>query len=114
MSTTTLHNLDTLYHDIDRKLNKSADELSPSQYIEARAYLNQVKGAIDALNNPKAVNYFNNTWNARGKTVAELVGNIPRREGLKFAPATQGDESAYNALYTALRSFDYGLQSDRK
>jgi hypothetical protein len=113
VAATTLRDLDALYADLDHKLNERADELSPSQYIEARRYLNQVKGAIDTLKSPRAVNFFNTTWNARGKTVAELVDNL-RREGLRFAPATQGDESAYNSLYDALRSFDCGLQSDSK
>ena len=31
------------------------------------------------------------------------------RNGLKFAPATDGDESAYNAFYQDLLSYDAGL-----
>lgn len=54
-------------------------------------------------------NYFNNTWNARGKSVAEMISHLTR-EGLTFAPAAPGDEAAYRAVYQALRAFDASLQ----
>jgi hypothetical protein len=98
---------------LNSTLNESADDLSPVQYIEARRYLNQLGGAIRALSDSKVTNYFNNTWNAKGKNVAELVSHMTR-EGLVFAPATPGDEAAYNALYVALRNYEAGLQATEK
>jgi hypothetical protein len=88
-------------------LTASVTELSPEQYITARRYLNHLRDAVRALEDPNAANYFNNTWAAKGGTVAELVDNM---KGLKFAPATPGKEKDYSALYQALRQFDYGLQ----
>jgi hypothetical protein len=82
--------------------------LSPQQYIEARQHLNKVRPAIRALNDPLVSNYFNNNWTARGRTVSELIENM-RVAGLRFAPAAPGDESAYLALYQALRAFEAGL-----
>ena len=38
------------------RLSESADELSPSQYIEARRFLNQLGAAIRALSDPKVAN----------------------------------------------------------
>jgi len=93
---------------LNDKLNESADELSPSQYIEARRFLNQLSAAIKALSDPKVANYFNNTWNARGSNVAELVSHMTK-QGLTFAPAAPGDEAAYRAVYDALRTFEAGL-----
>jgi hypothetical protein len=90
------------------RLNESADELSPSQYIEARRFLNQLGAAIKVLSDPKVANYFNNTWNARGGNVAELVSHMTKA-GLTFAPAAPGDEAAYRAVYNALRAFEAGL-----
>ena len=91
------------------KLNASVGDLSPSQYIQAKRYLNQVAEAVRALADPKVARYFDGTWVARGKTVAELVANL-KKEGLKFAPAAPGDEASYTALYQAMRAFDAGLQ----
>jgi hypothetical protein len=94
---------------LDAKLGDSAAELSASQYIKAKRYLNQLAPAVKALSDPKVGNYFNNTWNARGKNVAELVANMSR-EGLVFAAAAPGEEAAYNALYQALRSFEASVR----
>jgi hypothetical protein len=100
------------FKSLNDKLNESADDLSPSQYIEARRFLNQLSAAIKALSDPNVAKYFNNTWNARGSNVAELVSNMTK-EGLTFAPAAPGDEAAYRAMYNALRTFEVGLTAPR-
>jgi hypothetical protein len=100
------------YSTIKNKLSDSADELSMAQYIESKRYLNQLDAAIKALSDPNAKKYFNNNWIGKTKNVAELVKHMSS-EGLTFAPATPGDEAAYNALYTALRSFDSSLSSQK-
>jgi len=107
---TTLKDVQNNYRILSDKLaaTASTDELSPSQYIEAKRYLRQLDQAIKALNDPKASNYFDD-WKAKGRTVAELVDHMTKN-GLDFAPATSGDESAYSALYQALRQFEGGLQ----
>jgi hypothetical protein len=107
--TATLRDAGALFKALTDKLNDSADDLSPTQYIAARRYLKQVGQAIRVLKGPRAANYFDNTWNARGKNVAELVDYM-RKEGLVFAAAVPGDEAAYNALYHALRAFEAGTQ----
>jgi len=97
------------YDALLQKLNETDSELTPSQSIDAPKFMNQLSSAIKSLSDSKAVNYFNNTWNAKGKNVAELVDHM-NREGLRFAPSAPGDEAAYRALYQALRSFEVGLQ----
>ncbi len=109
VSAAKLKDIQNDYNELNDKLNNSADEMSPSQYIEAKRYLRQVGQAVRALRDPKVMNYFDNTWNAKGKNVAELVDHM-RKEGLRFAPATTGDEASYNALYNALRAFENGVQ----
>jgi hypothetical protein len=94
---------------LNELLATGAGDLSPSQYIEARKYLDQLTQAIRAIDDPKVVNYFNERWSARGRTVAELVGNM-RKDGLRFAPATPGEEAHYTTLYQALRAFEAGPQ----
>jgi hypothetical protein len=95
------------------KVNDSQDDLPITQYLEARRFMSQLGDAVRALRDPKIKNYFNNTWNAKGRTVAELVDNMSR-EGLVFAPAAPGDEAAYSALYYALRNFEAGLALAQK
>jgi hypothetical protein len=109
LSAATLRDADALYKTLQDKLNDSVDDLSTGQYIEAKRYLSQVGDAIRALKSPNAAKQVGDRWKPRGKNVAELVANM-RDEGLVFAPATEGDESAYNAMYQALRSFDAGAQ----
>lgn len=100
------------FAEMSKLLSDNAGDLSPAQYIEAKRFLNQLSEAIRSLSDPKAVNYFNGKWVARGKNVAELVSFLTK-EGLVFAPASPGDESAYNALYVAMRNYEAALQSSK-
>jgi hypothetical protein len=109
----TLKDITNDFKSLNDKLSDSADDLSPGQYIEAKRYLNQLAQAVRALSDQKAVNYFNQTWTARGKNVAELVANMTR-DGLVFAPAAPGDEAAYTSLYQSLRAFEAGIQQSQK
>jgi len=102
---TALQNLtDTL----NKEVNAANSDLSASQYIDARRYLNQLNEGFKALQDPNAPNFFNKKWSARGKTVAELIKNMDLG-GLEFAPATSGDEGPYRALYNALVAYDSGI-----
>jgi hypothetical protein len=84
----------------------SKSELSATDYIEAKSYLDQVGSAVRALGDKDVANYFNHKFNA--KNVAELIGDM-RTKGLDFAPAAPGDEGAYRALQQALAAYDYGI-----
>ena len=87
---------------LQKQVEKS--ELSPTDYIEAKGYLDQVDAAIRALKDPNVANIFNHKFNA--KNVAELVDGM---KGMDFAPAAPGDEWAYRVLQQALVSYDYGV-----
>ncbi len=93
---------------LNNTLLNNINELSPSEYIEARKYLNLLADAVLALKDPKVSNYFNQNWVPKGKNVAELIKYMSER-GLRFAPAVPGDTDAYRALYHALQAFDYGV-----
>ncbi len=95
---------------LNAALNNDVNEMSPSQYIEVKRYLNLLEDAVRALEDPKVSNYFNSNWAARGKNVAELVKYMSDR-GLRFAPAVPGDADAYRALYHALQAYDAGMTS---
>jgi len=114
IATDKKNNIRATFDAITKQFNESADELAPSQYIESKRFLNQVKAAIRALSDTSVKNYLNknNTWNAKGKNVAELVDHMSKT-GLMFTGAADGDYAAYNAAYIALRQFEAGLASGR-
>jgi hypothetical protein len=91
-------------------LLRNISEMSPSQYIEAKRYLNLLDDAIKALEDPKVSNYFTEKWALKSKNVAELV-DFMSRSGLQFAPAVPGDVDSYRALYRAMQVFDAGMPS---
>jgi hypothetical protein len=103
---------------LNATLSSAISEMSPSEYIESRRYLNLLGDAIRALEDPKVVNYFNGNWTAKGKgknvghvaNVAELIEYMSQK-GLRFAPAVPGEADAYRALYHALQAFDAGMTS---
>ena len=108
-----LKDMRAFYQMMSERLDDSPDELSPAQYIEARRFLNGLKQAIRALGDKNIGKYFNNTWTAQGKNVAELVAHM-NKEGLSFAPSAPGDAAAYKALYLAMRQFEAGLTTVQK
>jgi len=87
------------------------NDMSPSDNIGSRRYLGYIDSATQAMKDPSALNYFNGTWAARGKTVDELVKNMTL-QGLRFAPAAPGNESAYTVTYAALAAYDGSLVAD--
>ncbi len=88
--------LNDLNQDLRKQLRILVEksELSPTDYIAAKDYLDQVASAITALGDPNVVKYFNYKFNA--KNVAEVVDNMSSK-GLEFAPAAPGDAGAYQA-----------------
>ena len=94
---------------LQEALHDRVGEMPPSDYSESKRYLNQLAEAVKALQDPNVENYLNGKYAAKGKTVAELVDNLTRVQGLEFAPATPGDEAAYRALYQAMHAYDTGL-----
>jgi hypothetical protein len=93
---------------LHKTLEDNVGELSPGQYIEGKRYLNLLDDALRALQDPNVRNYFNRKYEAKGKTVSDLIDNMAK-EGLTFAGANPGDEAAYRALQTFLAAYDDGL-----
>jgi hypothetical protein len=93
---------------LNNTLLNNVGEMSPSDYLQAKRFLNLVDDSIKALEDPNAANFFNQNWAAKSRNVAELVKYMSEK-GLLFAPAVPGDADAYRALYRALQSFDAGM-----
>src|SRR5439155_27314461 len=92
----------------DDKLTGRIRDVSPDDYIQAKHYLQDLKGALKILKRPDVAKHINNEYAVNAKTVNELVKNM-NSVGVRFAKARDGEEWAYNALYRALLSYDLGL-----
>ncbi|HEV3118552.1 MAG TPA: hypothetical protein VGY58_15990 [Gemmataceae bacterium] len=101
----TLRELTAASQRLRQKLSASAKDLTATQYIDASRFMGQLDDAIRVLSRPDAGDYITSKSTAEGKNVAELVLNMSAK-GLRFAPATPGDETAYLALHRALVIYD--------
>jgi len=86
------------------------DKLTMTQFMEARRYLNYLGDALRALQDPNVQNYFDRTYEARGKTVGDLIEYM-NNKGLKFANSLPGDEGSYRMIYTYLVAYDEALSA---
>lgn len=83
-------------------------DLTPSQGVEARRYINDLHETFRTLQDPNVSKYVGGAWSAKGDQVGALVDNMTR-EGLKFAPAAEGSDSYYRSLYNSMVTYDRGL-----
>jgi hypothetical protein len=81
------------------QLGQLIGDMTPTQYIDAKNYLQLLGAAVRLLERPDRGNYINGKYAAKGKTVGDLVRNM---SGLQFAPASPGTEQAYKELYHRL------------
>jgi hypothetical protein len=81
------------------QLKSNIQEISSTDYIAAKRYLNELANTIKAIGNPDVAR-----WTAQGRTVAALTANMTQN-GVKFAAASPGDEAAYNAMHGALVAY---------
>jgi hypothetical protein len=110
VSAANLRDMNADVRRMNEALLRSAGEVSPSEYIEARRYLGNLESAIKALQDPDAGNQLNQNWLAHARNVAELV-DFMAQKGLHFGPAGSGDEPAYKTLYQRLLAYDSGVMA---
>ena len=93
-------------------LLQKVNEIPTTQYIQAKRFLNDFDSAALALSQKdNAIKYFQfQKWASGGKTVQEVVDYMTK-EGLEFASAVQGDESAYQALNSALQAYNIAFNN---
>jgi hypothetical protein len=100
----TVTQMNTSVDKLFRELKRNIRKVSANDYIRSKRYLNELSKSVRALDDPNVANFASGKWSARGDTVAELVRNMTG-QGLRFAPATQGDENAYTALHSAMVAY---------
>jgi hypothetical protein len=96
-----------LNDELKKKLHK--EEIDGGLYLDGKRFLESLDGAMKALRQPSAAKLINGTYAATGRNVPELVYNMTTK-GLKFAPATPGNEAPYFALHSAMVSYANGSQ----
>jgi hypothetical protein len=106
----TLRELTAAAMRLRQDLTSHVRDLTANQYADASHFLASLDGAIQALGRADAGDYFTRKYAAQGKDVAELVKGLIAR-GLRFAPATPGDEAAYQAAHRALAAYDMGAKA---
>jgi hypothetical protein len=97
-----------LQEDQRRKFHK--EEIDGGDYLIGKRFLDGLDQAVQALQQPGTRRVLDGSYAARGRNVPELVNNMTSK-GLVFAPATPGDEPAYQALHTAFVAYASGALS---
>jgi hypothetical protein len=103
--------LNAVREDVEKlqdRFSGNVNDLGTGKYIEGKRFLNALDEAVQALGQQDATNYFNHKYEAKGKTVAELV-NYMKEKGLRFAPSVAGEEAAYRGLHQAMVAYDSNL-----
>jgi hypothetical protein len=105
-----LHDLTGALASLRFRLAEKIQETPARDYIRAKRLLDQLNDAVRLLRQPDAGLYFNQTYAAKGQTVAQLVQYMTRH-GLQFAPAVEGGEPAYAALHQTMAEYDLAANS---
>jgi hypothetical protein len=95
------------------RLLKKVNDMPTEQYLRAKRFLNDLEGSLSAATDPGVVAAqanFDSFVSAKARTVQDVVDYMITH-GLRFAPATQADESAYRALHSALANFSLALNA---
>jgi hypothetical protein len=94
--------------ELQNHIDARSDELSSTQFIQASRYTRELKSSYQVLQQSDVAKYFKPNWTAQGSTVADLVKQMTQ-QGLRFAPATSGDEPYYTTLHRSLVDYDIGI-----
>jgi hypothetical protein len=100
----TLQDLENALSALKKSLNDQVNALPITNLLEGQRFLDDFDAAVVAMKKGDVVLNldFQQKFNKKGgKTLQELVDYMGKN-GLRFAPASPGDDRAYRALQTAL------------
>jgi hypothetical protein len=94
------------------QLLRKVNDMPSDQYMEAKRFLNELDNSLRAVQDGefRVQSDFDNFIGGKARTMQEVVDYMVAN-GLRFAPAPQGSEAAYRALYSALVNYDVSLNS---
>jgi hypothetical protein len=89
------------------ELKDMIEDITPSDYVKAKRFLNDQFRAAQALGDAGAARALARKEMPPVTTVDQLMAMMTN-QGLRFAPASAGNEAVYTSLYQSLRAFDAG------
>lgn len=100
----TLRDFNMTLTRLQNMVRQNAIEMTTTNFVEARRFIDQLRGASQFLERPNAAEELGSSLRPQGKDVGEVVQFMSNR-GLFFAPAGPGAEGAYTAMHRGLVSF---------
>jgi hypothetical protein len=107
LSPATVRSMRGSLADLEAKLDRMAPEMSLTDSMQARRYLDELKGTARALEQPTASASLMKKWDPQARSVGELVAYMTKN-GLRFSPALQGEDNYYRSLHHSMVTFNYG------
>jgi hypothetical protein len=95
--------MESLSRRLNERLTRGINDFDFGEYSEGKRFLGSLDDAITLLKSPDAAKWINGQNVARGKSVQDLVRNMTSK-GLRFAPASPGDEQVYTAVHGSMAS----------
>jgi len=86
------------------------DEIETASYMQCIEFYNSLESSVNALEKPDARKQLAGAYSPRARNVQELV-DFMTDNGLKFAPATSGNENAYQVAQDAFVRYARTAQS---
>lgn len=86
------------------------DEIETSTYLQAVEFYNSLESSVNNLEKPDARKQIGGAYSPRARNVQELI-DFMTDNGLKFAPAVPGNESAYQVTHDAFVRYARNAQS---
>jgi hypothetical protein len=90
--------LKTMREDMRSQLQK--DEIETSSYLQAIEFYNSLESSVNALERPDTRKQLAGKYSPRARNVQELV-DFMTDKGVKFAPASPGNDAAYQVVHDA-------------
>jgi hypothetical protein len=100
----TIDGMTEAVNQLSEEVSRQIANLTPTDFGRARSFLREIESTIRMLQDPNVANYVTRKWAVTGSTVGEVVDNMTS-QGLKFGPASKGDEAAYNAMFRGLVAY---------
>ncbi|MSU76569.1 MAG: hypothetical protein EXS16_00595 [Gemmataceae bacterium] len=94
----------------DTRAKLQRDEIDSSSYFRAIEFYNDLEPSINALDRPDARNQLSGVYESKARNVPELVEFL-WDNGLGFAPASPGNQNAYQVTHDAFVRFARTAQS---
>jgi hypothetical protein len=106
----TLDSMIQTVNDLNNRIRENIASMTPGDFSRAQRFIREVNSGIQMLQNPNASKYISGQWAATGENVSQLVQDMTRK-GLRFAPATDGDQSAYVAVQRGMSAYVSGFSA---